>query len=197
VFNPLKHPWVKIALIVAVVGVVIWLCWPPALPRPDESLRRLHPAGYSIIIPPGYDFSMDLKGNPTRIDGMAAQDNRYGSFPPRIAVDRFRKPPDPIDLVERQRYRQGTFLGRPAFVFDGPRGALWHHRIVFEQGGRWFEISVMLPEYVDVPNDRWFEYVKSFRSDPGAAAVAAPSALAPATRPGAAAAATTTPNANP
>lgn len=163
----LRQPWVQVLLIVAALAAVLWLFWPPALPLPDESQRRVHPSGYSIIIPPGYDFSLDLRGNPSKRDGLAAQDNRYQSFPPRIAVDRFRKPPDPADLTEKQRYKPGVFLGKPAYIFDGPRGPLWHHRIIFESGGQWFEIAVMSPDYVDVPNDRWYEYVKSFRFDPG------------------------------
>lgn len=165
----LRQPWVQVLLIVAALAGVVWLFWPPPLPRPDESQRRSHPAGYSIIIPPGYDFSLDVRGNASKFDALAAQDNRYQSFAPRLSVERFRKAPDPAELTQKQRYKPATFLGKPAYVFDGPRGPLWHHRIIFESGGQWFEIAVMSPDYVDVPKDRWYDYVKSFRYEPSRA----------------------------
>lgn len=163
----LKQPWVQILLIVIGLVAILWLFWPKGVPRPDEANRQSHPAGYSVVVPPGYVVHVDRVGNPTKADSIAAEDPNYSSFAPRFQVDRFREPPDLQRLMEERRFKPGaTFLGRDAYVFDGPRGPLWHHRIVFEAAGQWFEIGVALPDYHDVPNDRWYEYFKSFRYEP-------------------------------
>lgn len=168
--NVLHRPWILILLIVALIGGVMWAFWPPAVPRPDEANRRAHPAGYSLIIPPGFDVSLDVRGNPVKIDGISASNNEHRSPRPFIFADRFRKPPDLTDLTDRQRFIPGQFMGRPAYIFAGPRGrppaTMWNHRVVFETGGDWFEIGVALPDYIDVPTHRWYDYLTSFRYEP-------------------------------
>lgn len=171
-----KTPWVQVPLIVVGLAAIFWFFWPKGVPRPDESLRQVHPSGYSVVVPPGYTVTIDRTGNARVADSIAAEDPNYSSFAPRFQVDRFRGTPDFERLTQRRFKPGGSFMGRDALVLNGPRGPYWHYRVVFEQDGEWFEVGLAAPDFHDVPNDRWYDYFKSFRYDrpAGGGAPAAP-----------------------
>jgi hypothetical protein len=170
-------------LFVFIVAIAMWIFWPASLPDPKESNRVSHPAGYSIIVPPEWESSMDARStDPYVKDRIRLRPARPGRYQPEIAVARFRKPPDLAALKASGEYRDGEFQGQAALVHDRPIKKYWVYKVLFQRDGDWFELSVALPDYEDVRNSSWYPYLNSFAySRPSPATN--PSATLPASAP--------------
>lgn len=162
----LKTPAVKLSLAILLIVGIVWWIWPRAMPPPAETLRQNHPLGFSIIVPPGYEVKIDQTVDDRRAGSITATDHSYRSFPPMLTVFMFRDGEAAQKRLSELKFSPASFQDRPAFFYNAPRGKQWLYRIVTEVNGKWFELGVALPEYADVPNHRWNEYLQSFRYTP-------------------------------
>jgi hypothetical protein len=160
----LKSPGIRAVILLAFVGgIVLWIFWPRGLPPPDERNRTMHPAGYSIIMPPEWEPRIDTKSmDAVGKDRLHLRPIRSGYWQPEITVVRLRNPVDEKALKEQQQFKDGDFQGAHALIFDRAMKKYWVYKAVFPRGGEWFEVSVSLSDWEDVPRSSWYPYLSSF-----------------------------------
>jgi hypothetical protein len=160
----LTRPVVRILIVcgflLALAGVV-WLM--SGMPTPREQDRVVAgEAGFSVIKPPEWDsrvmygaananVSATIEITPVKSVGLMQ----------RFCTSQFRVPPD--EKAISQQFTPRKFQDREAWLFSGWVKRDYMFRLVFERGGRWYEMSLRLPAETDVPNSDWWKYINTFR----------------------------------
>lgn len=185
----LTGPVIKmLAVAGVVVGFIIYINLAGSLPRPTEANRVTSRAGFSIIVPEGYESTVASLGPGHKFS------DTIEIIPPsgktmkqsRIFVGRFRSPPD-LELIRaRDQQVASEFQGSPAYVFVGETKREFYWRAVIPRGDSWYELVLWQPIKVDFTTTDWWPYVLSFRAPESAATMPTPAPTAgtrPATNP--------------
>lgn len=149
------------ALVVYVLFTVI--SPDPNVSQPPNEVNRVrHPDGYSIIRPGRTRAIVSEDGINISPDGGRSR------YTPVFGVGRFPEFPDPAWL-QRNEFRSGTFQGHPAFVRNGPSGEYDAYRVITNRGGKWYEITLLIPqdyygESVTMPSAEWQRYLDTFEA---------------------------------
>jgi hypothetical protein len=161
----LKTPAIRALILLAFCGgIAWWIFWPRGLPPPNEKDRTMHPAGYSIIVPAEWEARVDeTTADAIAKDRLHLRPIREGYNQPEILVTRLRRPPDAAQLKLQEQFHDGEFQSTPALIHDRPVKKYWVYKAVFPRGGEWFEVSVALADYENVPRSGWYPYLTSFR----------------------------------
>lgn len=159
-------PVARAVILLAFVGaIVLWVFWPRGLPPPDEANRAMHPSGYSIIMPPGWESKAGIADTRDAYakDRLGLRPIKDGLWQPAITVVRLRNPPDAAALKAKDHFIDGKFLGVDALIHDYPIKKYWVWKAIFPRAGEWFEVSVSLPDFDKVPESTWYPYLASFK----------------------------------
>ena len=89
-----------------------------------------------------------------------------GYYPPSLTITVLRDPPDAESLKSKKSFADGSFHGLPALIAFGKQGKYWAYQAIFKDRDRWFEITLSMPDYDDVPKSSWWPYIDSFIYDP-------------------------------
>lgn len=138
----------------------------PRLGKVDEANRGRHPAGFSIVAPLGWKMEpVKFRTEDGRVlDTLRFAPERKIGRQPWLVVQRLGARPsaDPFP-----GFRDATFQGRAARLFDGTHGGMSHLHVIFERDGQWFGIALSTPD--QEPNGLasvgWMEFFESFRVD--------------------------------
>jgi hypothetical protein len=163
---------------ISVTCLLLCACGAPAAPQvdrtpssiapPERGQRVVHPAGYSIVFPPGLQPEVDPEGlvsssiTKDALGTMQARTPQGGEKPgsPQLLVRRYSDEAVKAGCVPAF-YKPTQFQGRPAFAhFDagyGPgsdraqKNTTWgtkggysptlDQELIFERGGAWFQLS--------------------------------------------------------
>jgi hypothetical protein len=149
--------------------LVAWVMWPRRMPAPREEDRVWHPDGYSMIAPPDWKMSIETEEKTlvrTNRGWLKVEPRNPGYYPPALTITVLRDPPETEKLKSTQHFTAGTFHGLPALIASAPHGKYWAYQCIFQDRDRWFQITLSMPDYEDVPNSSWWPYVDSFRYEP-------------------------------
>lgn len=152
-------------LLFAVAVASMVLIFRPDLGKPDEDNRAVHPAGFSIVPPLGWERERDI----LRTEGGRSQDalrfmpERKVGKQPLFGVVRLVAEPaqDPFP-----GFVDSTFLGKPAREFDGLHGGFHRWVVVFQYtDGNWYLIELLTPDPPGnkIGNTEWRAFFESFR----------------------------------
>src|SRR5205814_2387036 len=159
-----NHPFAKALVVLLFLGLLAgWILWPRGLPPPQEKDRTIHPAGYSIIVPPEFEAILGVgAGDNVTKDQIQIRPIKPRMWEPGMRIARLRQAPL-ADVLKRGGYKDSTFLGEPALESDGPLKHYWVHSIIFQRNGEWFQIDLSLPDFFKYSTSSWRPYVESFR----------------------------------
>jgi hypothetical protein len=149
--------------------LVAWVMWPRRMPAPRDADRVWHPDGYSVIAPPDWKMSIETEEKTlvrTNRGWLKVEPRNPGYYPPTMTITALRDPPETARLKETQHFTEGTFQGKPALIASAPHGKYWAYQTIFQDRDRWFQITLSMPDYADVPNSSWWPYLDSFRYQP-------------------------------
>lgn len=132
----------------------------PTIGTPDESRRLIHPAGFSVVGPVGWEGRNVVvslgAGSPT----MQFLPTRSVGVQPNFTIYQVDALPEPQDKLKRV---ETTFMGKPAFVSEGPVSNAYLYVIDVELEGKWYRLSLKLASREDVRGGAWWRYFESLR----------------------------------
>jgi hypothetical protein len=154
-----------IILLAFVGGLALWVFWPRGLAPPVEPNRAMHPSGYSIIVPLGWESKADVADarDTYAKDRLNLRPIKDGLWQPAMSVVRLRHAPDAAALKADDHFVDGKFLGVDALIRDHPIKKYWVWKAIFPRDSEWFEVSVSLPDFEKVPESSWYPYLTSFK----------------------------------
>ena len=161
--KPRRRWFVEVLIGLVVACPFWWFLWWPILTSPnfgkplgrqipteplDEANRVVHPQGFSIILPPGWE-SRTL-GTPPWDAGVILAHPRQ-LFPGRsgagIALMSYGK----RELIDLSESRPAWFQGKPAFERISTRPGVFldsppqfHYSLAFQRAGAWYELTYSL-----------------------------------------------------
>lgn len=186
----MNRGWAKILIAFAVfAAVILYVGWPREMPLPQEINRARSPSGMSMILPPEWE-AVALAADTTLDDGLKLRPIADGKLQPSIIVRRHIAAPDRDELTSNTfpTIESQPFRGKPVWYSKGVTRSEYLHRFVFDENGRWFQVTLSTPGPIDYPGSDWQRYLETFSSAdapasaPGAASTApvlAPPASAP------------------
>lgn len=138
----------------------------PRLGKVDEANRGHHPAGFSMVAPLGWKMEpVKFRTEDGRVlDTLRFAPERKIGRQPWLVVQRLAGKPasDPFP-----GFRDATFQGQPARLFDGTHRRMSHLHVIFERDGDWYsiELSTPDPEPNGLASVGWLDFFESFRVD--------------------------------
>jgi len=150
-----------------IIAYFAYVSLTPEIGSPDESRRIKHPAGFSIVVPEGYQSSVvigdartddSIRCVPIKVEG------RYGEF----TVTRYARPPA-NEKMEKDGYVAGTFMGQPArelILLGDSKKNNWLRGYIFERDGQTYGVMLTRPRSEPITGKAWTRYVESFRIEP-------------------------------
>ena len=148
---------------VVVVGLILFVATRPPVSWPAESRRVVHPAGFSVIAPPGWDhfltFADGAKADSLRVEPKKAIGNLGSILVTKVAV------PVTQDGLTKSGYGAITFQGKSAYSRTTQTGFTREHTrsFLFERDGTWYDLTVRRPEVEPIEVGVWLAYAESFR----------------------------------
>jgi len=132
---------------------------------PDESNRIVHPEGFSMISPPGWEITT---GESQMILGVSRpSSHKYSSFTiykspikhDSKSLDDYDELPKGVSEIE--------FNDHPAYWFHIPKDGVYSASLLFKENGFQWEISSYYrgDNTEELPEIFW-DYLRTFRSDP-------------------------------
>ena len=139
--------------------------WPWQSPREHD--RVVHPSGFSIIRPRGWRTRVYVRQNPLPPDDFInLTPGSMARITPCYSVHRLPKAPDTEPMQKTGGYAPVKFQGRDALGREAVSGKYWIVDRIFERNGRWYAISLLLPDEegseMRVPA-MWWPYLESFK----------------------------------
>lgn len=156
-----------LAAAVVVIGFISYAALRPPVGWPDEGRRRVHPAGFSIVKPEGWEE------HPTFIS--AGQPNDGFRFLPAKTVGSpgyFNLTHLTVAVTEADRnakgYKPTTFANRPAWEKWSENSFTKEHSrsVIFERDRQWFDISLRRPNSEPLDSGVWRAYAETFKVEP-------------------------------
>jgi hypothetical protein len=145
-----------------------YLFWPSKWPPPRESDRVWHPAGYSMIPPPGFEPQIEINSREAK-DRLSFRPKVTGKWEPRVMITRRKDAPDITSLKADGGFHDGTFQNQPCIYSAGPEKKFWTFKVIVQRQGQWFDVVAAVPDYEDIPHSQWWAYMQSFQYDPSKA----------------------------
>lgn len=162
-----------IVLVVVAVCVAALVAWyQPSLPPPAEAHRVFHPAGFSVVVPQGWEahrLFKDARGND--VAALRSYPARSTGSQPEMTVTKLNTPPGTTGYVpiDDSAFDVASYQ-------ESPRGERWTLTLLAERDGQWYSAQVSVPEVDQTGQDVWMPYLKSLSVDPpGATGASAPS----------------------
>lgn len=160
-FNtPFAKTFMLLAVAAVIVAAFVYRAIEPRYGTPEESLRVVHPAGFSMVQPRGW-----TKNEPGLFDGDLSKEyvlgffeNRSEVIPAEIVVTRLPGPPSAFPTTEPV-----SILGRPTYqkVNERRKNRITH--LWFEADGVWYRAVLTLPLANTI--DDLLPYLATLRSE--------------------------------
>jgi hypothetical protein len=175
-----------IAVAIIVASVVLYAALRPPIGWPAEARRASHPAGFSIIVPEGWESHPTERNNPRSVDSLRLLPIKPVGSPGFFNVTRIPETPTDNELTQRG-YNAATFAGKPAWTKESEQNSTREHtrNLLFQRDGSWFEIVIRRPASESLDSGSWQAYFESFRTETPRSATSTPAlpATLPATLP--------------
>jgi len=148
---------VFLLVVTAMAGLTFFLM-DRGLGAVEEARRVKHPAGFSIVVPKGWESQSYFAAPPKLNNSIALSPTQSAGPQPRFAVVRFETTPKAIENAV-----ESTFQGQPASIVETVKrdATLWTAR--FQREGMWFEIAVRSFDFEPVMSGQWRGFIESFR----------------------------------
>jgi hypothetical protein len=158
-----------ILIAVILMGIAAYQFLMPDIGRPDEADRIVHPAGFSIIQPKGYEHTLTLESDAR---ASRSSDAAISMFPTKsegrpglFQVARLKQMPGQAER-EKMKLQPAQFAGQPAWEavdVSSISHKKWTRTYVFEHDGHAYQIYLERPASEPVTGDTWTAYIESFK----------------------------------
>lgn len=172
-----------IAVALLVAGVVIYAALRPPIGWPVEARRVVHPAGFSVVVPDGWEAHNTERRNERTANALRLVPIKAVGTPGFFTITQIPYSPTEADLIKRG-YASTTYAGKPAWAKESEQKDTREHtrNVMFERNGAWFEIIIRRPFSEFLDSGIWLAYAETFKIEP-AKPTTAPVMLLPATLP--------------
>ncbi|MDB5328565.1 MAG: hypothetical protein JWM57_4134 [Phycisphaerales bacterium] len=156
-----------LAAAIVVTGFVMYVIVQPTVGWPDESRRQVHPAGFSIVKPDGWEQHATFTSAGQPADGFKFLPAKAVGSPGYFNLTRLTVPVTEADR-NAKGYTPTTFADQPAWEKLAEHTFTKEHSrsLIFERDGQWFEISIRRPDSEPFIAGVWRAYAESFKIEP-------------------------------
>jgi hypothetical protein len=160
-----------LAFVLLSVASVFFLKGPTWIPKepPQEDRRIIHPAGFSVVCPPGWVVKI-VKRDVGLNDWISLRGGpRSTRFAPELYVGTFNGPP-----IYLSNYQETVFLGDKAYErtdLAAGNGEYFTYELFLANRSQWYKICYQIPSssqnplYLKVP-EKMMPYLESFGPAP-------------------------------
>ena len=173
-----------LAAAVVVVGFIAYAALRPPVGWPDEGQRKVHPGGFSIVKPEGWEEHPTFISAGQPYDGFRFLPAKAVGSPGYFNLTHLTAPVTEADRTAKG-YKPTTFASQPAWEKLSESSFTKEHSrsMIFERDGQWFDISLRRPDTEPLDLGVWRAYAETFKIEPvKTLATSLPAAL-PATLP--------------
>lgn len=155
-----------VAVAAIIVSFVLYAVLRPPIGRPAESRRLSHPAGFSIVVPEGWERHLIERTNGRGADSIAMLPEKAVGAPGFLKAIKLPTTPTEADL-SKGNYSQGLVAGKPVWMRETEQKDTKEHTrsVIFERDGNWFEILIRRPISESLDSGAWQAYIETFRTE--------------------------------